>query len=68
MARGIRTIWPRGLNKGFSPKFQRISPEEGRSLQRPKHREHGNKDEDNRPKNVNNEIVAKLHLRNTDKC
>lgn len=41
-----RTIYHRGLNKRFSLKFQCISPEEGQSVQQPKHHEY-HKDEDN---------------------
>lgn len=50
MVRGIRTIYPRGLNKGFYSKFQCISPEERRSIQRAKRREYGSKE------NSSNEI------------
>ena len=54
MARGTRTVYPDKRNKGLSSTFQ--PPEEGRSVQRPKHFDkHGDKDEDNSPKNVNNE-------------
>ena len=49
MARGTRTVYPGKRNKVLSPTLQ--SPEEGRSVQRPKR---GDKDEDNSPKNVNN--------------
>ena len=53
MARGARTVYPGERNKGLSSTFQ--LPEEGRSVQRPKRCDkHGNKDEDNSPKNVNN--------------
>lgn len=47
-----RTIYPRGRNKGSGSKFQRISLEEGRSVQPSKRREHGNKYEDNSPNDV----------------
>lgn len=53
MAHGTRTIYLSGLNKGFGSKFQRMSPEEGRSVQRLKRRECDNKDEDNIANNVN---------------
>ena len=53
MARGTRTVYPGKRNKGLSSTFQ--PPEEGRSLQRPKRCDkHGDKDEDNSLKNVNN--------------
>ena len=53
MARGTRTVYPGERNKGLSSTFQ--PPEEGRSVQQPKRcDEHGDKDEDNGPKNVNN--------------
>ena len=43
-------------NKGRSSTFQ--PPEEGRSVQQPKHRDkHSDKDEDNSPKIVNNERI-----------
>ena len=52
MARGIRTVYSGEQNKGLSSTFQ--PPEEGRSVQRPKHCDkHGDKDEDNSPKNIN---------------
>ena len=52
MVRGIRTVYLGEWNKGLSSTFQ--PPEEGRSVQRPKrYDKHGNKDEDNNPKNVN---------------
>ena len=53
MARRTRTIYPGEKNKGLSSTFQ--PPEEGLSIQRPKcFDKHGDKDEDNSPKNVNN--------------
>ena len=52
MARGTRTVNPGERNKGLSSTFQ--PPEEGQSVQRPKRcNKHGDKDEDNSPKNVN---------------
>ena len=48
-----RTVYPGERNKGLSYTFQ--TPEEGRSVHRLKHCDkHGDKDEDNSPKNVNN--------------
>ena len=45
MARGTWTVYPGEQNK---------PPEEGRSVQRPKRCDkHGDKDEENRPKNLN---------------
>ena len=53
MARGTRTVYPGERNKRLSSTFQ--PPEEGRGVQRPKHwDEHGNKDEGNSPRDVNN--------------
>ena len=55
MARGTRTVYPSKRNKGLSSTFQ--PPEEGLCMQWPKRCDkHGDKDEDNSPKNVNNEI------------
>ena len=53
MTREIRTVYRGKRNKGLSSTFQ--PPEEDRSVQRPKccHK-HGDKGEDNCPKNVNN--------------
>ena len=52
MTRGIRTVYPDKRNKGLSWTFQ--PPEEGRILQQPKRCDkHGDKDEYNSPKNVN---------------
>ena len=53
MAHGTRTVYPDKQNKGLSSTFQ--PPEEGRSVQQPKRCDkHGDKDEDNSLKNVNN--------------
>ena len=53
MTQGTRTVNPGKRNKGLSSTFQ--PPEEGRSVQRPKRcDEDGDKDEDNKPKNVDN--------------
>ena len=53
MARGTRTVYPGERNKGVSSTF--LLPEEDQSVQRPKRCDkHGDKDEDNSPKNVNN--------------
>ena len=53
MARGTRTVYPGKRNKGLSSTFQ--PPEESRSVQRLKRSDkHGDKDEDNSPKNINN--------------
>ena len=51
MAHGTRTVYPSERNKGLSLTFQPL--EEGRSVQQPKRDKHGDKDEDNNPKNVN---------------
>ena len=54
MTSGTRTVNPGERYKGLSSTFQ--SPEEGRIVQRPKRSDkHGDKDEDNSPKNINNE-------------
>ena len=58
MANGIRTVDPRGFNKGRSSKFRegsrlRQTPEEGRRTYRPKRCGNNNKDEDNSPKTLN---------------
>ena len=54
MARVTRTVYPSKQNKGFSLTFQ--PPQEDRRVQQPKCCDkHGEKDEDNSPKNVNNE-------------
>ena len=52
MASGTRTVYPGERNKGLSSTFQ--LPEQGRSVQQLKRDKHGDKDEDNSPKNVNN--------------
>ena len=53
MARGTRTVYPGKRKKGLSSTFQ--PPEESRSVQRPKRCDkHGDKDENNSAKNVNN--------------
>ena len=53
MARVTRTVYAGKQNKGLSSTFQ--PPEEGQSVQRPKRCDkHGDKDEDNSPKNINN--------------
>ena len=52
MARGTRTVYPGERNKGLFSTFQ--LPEKSWSVQRPKRCDkHGEKDEDNGPKNVN---------------
>ena len=53
MVRGTRTVYPGERNKGLSSTFH--PSEEDWSVQRPKRcQKHGDKDEDNSPKNVNN--------------
>ena len=53
MARGTRSVYSCKRNKGLSSTFQ--PPEEDQSVQRTKRCDkHGDKDEDNSPKNVNN--------------
>ena len=62
MARGTRTVYPSERNKGFSSTFQ--PPEEGWSIQWPKHcNKYGDKDEDNSPNNVNS-----VHNTSSQKC
>ena len=61
MANDIRTSDPRGFNKGRGSKFRegsrvRQTPEEGRWTYRPKRCENDNKNEDNSPKTLNEEI------------
>ena len=57
IACGTRTVYPGERNKGLSLTFQ--PPEEGRIIQWPKRCDkHGNKDEDNSPKNVNNLLTV----------
>ena len=61
MARGTRTVYPDERNKGLTSTFQ--PPEEGRSVQRLKRCDkHGDKDEDNSFKNVNNAVETRLEL------
>lgn len=50
MTRGIRKMFPRGLNKDFGSKLQ---PEEGRSVQQLERRENGSGDEDSRSDDLN---------------
>ena len=58
MDRGTSIVYPGKPNEGLSSTFQ--PPEEGRSVQRPKRCDkHGDKDEDNSTKNVNN-VYAKF--------
>ena len=62
MTNGIRIDNPRGFNKGRSSKFREGSrvqqtPEEGRRTYRPKRCGNNNKDEDNRPKTLNDKDV-----------
>ena len=53
MAHGTRTVYSGEQNKGLSLTFQ--PPEEGRSIQRVKRCDkHGDQNEDNSLKNVNN--------------
>ena len=53
MACGTRTVYPGERYKGLSSTFQ--PPEEGQSVQQPKCSDkHGDKYENNSPKNVNN--------------
>ena len=60
MVSGMRTGYPRKLNKGLGSKFRGGSrlrqeiPEEGRRAHRPKHCTDNNGDEDNSPNNPNN--------------
>ena len=55
MVNGIRTIYPRGLSKGFGLKFcvgsrvRHETPEEGRRMHRLKRCEYNEKDEDDSP-------------------
>ena len=60
MANGIRTGDPNGFNKGHSSKFRessrvRQTPEGSRSYQ-PKRCENNNKDEDNCPKTLHDNV------------
>lgn len=47
MARRTRTIYTGGRNKEIFSKFQRLTTEEGRNLQRSKRREYENEDQEN---------------------
>ena len=65
MANGIRRVDPRGFNKGHSSKFREGSrvrqiSEEGRRTYRRKRCGNNNKDEDNNPKTLNDELLV-LH-------
>ena len=67
MANEIRTGDPRGFNKGRSLKFRegsrvRQTPEEGHRTYRPKRCGNSNKDEDNRPKTLNDENYSAIIL------
>ena len=59
MAHVTRTVYPSEQIKGLSSTFQ--PPEEGRSIQQPKRDKHGDKNEDNCLKNVNNVDVFWFH-------
>ena len=71
MVIGMRTGYPRGLNKGLASKFHDGSrlregsrvrqeiPEECRSTHRPKRCTDNNEDEDNSPNNPNNTSLGK---------
>ena len=61
MARGTRTVYPGNWNKGLNSTFH--LPEEGRSVQRPKHCvKYGEKDGDNSPKKVKNLLESQWNL------
>ena len=61
MACGTRTVYPGKRNKGFSLTFQ--PPEEGQSIQRPKRCDkHGDRNEDNSLKNVNDVNLVYISL------
>ena len=68
MAHGTRTVDPSGQNKGLTSSFQ--PPEETQSVQRLKCCDkHGNKDEDNSPKNVNHaHDTSSQKYRQNSKC
>ncbi len=67
MARGMKTVYPSKRNKGLSSTFQ--LPEGGRSVQRPKRCDkHGDEDEDNSTKYVNNVIVLVYGLKYLCNC
>lgn len=65
MARGSRVIYPGEQNKWFGSKFQ--TPEEGRSVPRPKRCGQGNENEDSSLNNVNNISKFKLVQRKCQK-
>ena len=56
----IRTIYPHGLNKGFSSRFsvgsrvRHETPEEDQRIHRPKRCKHNNEDEDLSPNILSN--------------
>ena len=60
MVNGIRTMYPRGLNKGFAPKFyvgsrvRHETTEECRMTYRSRRYEYNNKDKNNSPNTLNN--------------
>ena len=60
----MRTIYPGGLNKGFSLRFcigsrvRNETPEEGRRTYRPERLEHNTKDEDNYLNTLNDKIFS----------
>ena len=61
MVRITRTVYLGERNKELSSTFQ--PPKEGQSVQPPKRCDkHGDKDEDNSSKNVNNELYDYLHI------
>lgn len=62
MARGIRTIYTRGLNKRTGFIFHRISAEEGRRLQLPKRRAYSNNDGDNSQNDINSVNTSLLTM------
>ena len=68
MGRLTRTVCPGERNKRLSSTSQ--PPEEGRSVQRPKRWDkHGNKNEDNSPKNVNNiDVVIIIIIISSSSC
>ena len=58
---GVRSIYPRRLNKGFGsllPHTYQMLPDEGRRLQRPKRCINNNQDEDN-PNNTTHKKLIK---------
>ena len=69
MARVTRIHDPGERNKGLCSTF--LPPEEGRRVQRPKRcNKHGDKDEDNSPKNVKNVFTFDLfiYIADVDGC